>query len=558
MPAAPTGTRALGHLLSGASWLAVQFVLQIVLSLWSVRLIVEALGPDRAGAYRFATGFAVFQFLFEFGAGSALQRQLADAWARGDRAGVDRGIACGMNVYAATAAVQAAALLGVAHLAVPHAEFDAESRRLVVRLLWLQAASAPVLGLAAVGSCMLQAARRYELVARCELAITLLRFAALVAGVRAGVDFFWVAAAQTAAIVIPRAGPALWVMVRELGYVPHFRGAGWADYLALGRFSLYVAMIQVGSILADRLDAAVLGFVLARPGPPIAVYDVVSKPYLLLSQAGIMLTSMVLPAVASLSAADDRRGLDRVKYDGSRLHIGVLLPVGLLAWIYAGPFLSLWIGARLGGNAAAVAPLMRLFLVAAIPLVLGVPVQMAIGLGRVRAIAAAALAGSLANLALSTYLASRLGVSGVIWGTVLTTMVSNLLVPGLVVRRALAIDARTYLVRALGAPAAGAAVMIAATRALQASLPVAPLAASPRARLLLLVLHLGAGMLAYVVGYASVPHGRRDLALPAAGLRRRIGRDRSGSPGDRRTVEDRAYRATRPAPPPGDEAPASE
>jgi O-antigen/teichoic acid export membrane protein len=555
MAAAATEKQALGRLLSGATWLALQFLLQIILSLWSIRLIVDALGPAGAGAYRFAMGFGVFQFLFEFGAGSALQRQLSDAWTRGDRARVDRTIACGMSFYAATSLVQAAALLGVAHLAVPHAEFDPASQRLVVRLLWLQALTAPCFGFAAVVSCMLQVARRYDLVARCELAITLLRFAVLVAGVRAGVDFFWVAAAQTAAILIPRAGPALWVMVRELGYVPHFRGAGRADFEALGRFSFYVALIQVGSVLTDRVDTAILGFVLAQPGRPIAVYDVVSKPYLLLSQAGMMLISMVIPAVAGLAAAGDGRGLERVKYDGSRLHIGVLLPVGLLAWLYAGPFLSLWIGDRLGGDAARMAPLLRLFLVAAIPLLLGVPVQMAIGLDRIRAIAVAALAGSLVNLLLSCYLTARLGVSGVIWGTVLTTMVSNLLVPGLVVWRALAIDPRTYLGRTLGAPAAGAAALIASTWALHHLLPVASLGAAPRARGLLLILHLAVGTFAYLGGYVSVPAGRGDLAWSAAGLRRgRFGRVRPGAPDHGRAIEDRTDFATGLVLPPENEA----
>ena len=449
MPAVPTATQTLGRLLNGATWLALQFLLQIALSLWSIRLIIEALGPDRAGAYRFAAGFGVFQFLFELGAGSALYRQLSDAWTCGDRARVDRTIACGMCFYMATALAQAAALLGVAYLAVPRVEFDAASHRLVVQMLWLQALSAPGFGVAAVASGMLQAARRYGLVARCELSITVLRFAALAVGVKAGVDFFWVAVAQTAATIIPRAGPALWVMTRDLGHVPHFRGAGRADFKALGRFSFYMALIQIGSVLADRLDTAILGFVLARPGRHIAVYDVVSKPYLLLNQAGTMLTSMVVPAVAGLAAAGDRLGLERVKYDGSRLHIGVLLPVGLLAWIHAGPFLSLWLGDRLGGDAARFAPLMRLFLIAAAPLVLHVPVQMAIGLGRIRAIAASAMAGSLVNLLLSGYLAARLGVSGVIWGTLLTTTVSNLLVPGLVVWRTLGIDPKTYLGRSL-------------------------------------------------------------------------------------------------------------
>ena len=424
----------------------------------------------------------------------------------------------------ATALVQAAALLGVAYLAVPRVEFDAASHRLVVRLLWLQALAAPCFGVAAVASGMLQAAGRYELVARCELSITVLRFAVLAVGVKAGVDFFWVAVAQTAAMVIPRAGPALWVMVRDLGHVPHFRGAGRADFEAMGRFSFYMALIQVGSVLADRLDIAILGFVLAHPGRHIAVYDVVSKPYLLLNQAGTMLTSMVMPAVAGLAAAGDRRGLERVKYDGSRLHIGVLLPVGLLAWIHAGPFLSLWLGDRLGGDAVQAAPLMRLFLIATAPLVLGVPVQVAIGLGRIRAIAASALAGSLANLLLSGYMAARLGVSGVIWGTLLTKTVSNLLIPGLVVWKALGIDPKTYLGRTLAAAGGRRRRADRIDVGVAQLSPWACLEAAPRALGPLLMLHLAAGTLAYLGGYASVRDGRGDLAATAAWLRRRVGR----------------------------------
>ena len=81
-----------------------------------------------------------------------------------------------------------------------------------------------------------------------------------------------------------------------------------------------------------------------------------SKPFLQLRQTGWMLAYMVMPAVASLVAANDDRALDRVKYDGTRLHIGRSCRSGLLAWIYAGPFLSLWIGDRLGYDAAELAP----------------------------------------------------------------------------------------------------------------------------------------------------------------------------------------------------------
>jgi O-antigen/teichoic acid export membrane protein len=343
--------------------------------------------------------------------------------------------------------------------------------------------------------------------------IIVLRFLVLLLGVKAGIDFFWVITAQTVLQVGLGLGPALWVMIHELGHWPHFHGARWADYKALGHFSFYIALIQISVVLADKVDTTILGFALAKPaGAHIAVYDIVSKPFLQLRQTGWMLAYMVMPAVASLAAARDERGLERVKYDGTRLHIGSLLPVGLLAWIYAGPFLSLWCGNRLGYDASGVAPLMRLFLIAAVPLVLSVPVQASIGVNKVKVIALSALAGSLVNLPISIHLTLRLGVAGVIWGTVLTTLFSNLLVPGIYVFRMLKIQLRTFLTRTLSAPLIGAILLIGSTWLLQAVLPIGSSEQMWWTRVLLFTLHLSAGTGAYVLGYVLVPAGRRDLA----------------------------------------------
>lgn len=214
----------LGPLLSGSFWLFLQVPLQIVFSLWSLRLIVEAIGPDGLGAYRFAFGFAFVQILLEFGAGSALQRQISDAWAGGDRVAISRAISAGMCFYAATSFVQMTALLAVAYLAVPHAGFDGGSHRFVVKLLWLQVVTAPCFGATVVVASVLQAARRYDLLPRCELAITVSRFVVLVIGVKAGFDFFWVAVIQAIAVVALRIGPPLWVMVERLGSVDDVTG----------------------------------------------------------------------------------------------------------------------------------------------------------------------------------------------------------------------------------------------------------------------------------------------------------------------------------------------
>ena len=57
----------LGRLLSGTFWLALRVPLQVLFSLWTTRLVLQAIGPKENGAYVFAWGFGFFQFLLEFG-----------------------------------------------------------------------------------------------------------------------------------------------------------------------------------------------------------------------------------------------------------------------------------------------------------------------------------------------------------------------------------------------------------------------------------------------------------------------------------------------------------
>jgi O-antigen/teichoic acid export membrane protein len=510
----------LGRLLSGTWWLALRMPLQAVFVFFSFRLILDAIGDEANGAYGFAWNFGFLQFLLEFGMSSALQRQLSERWTRGDRAGVDRAVACGTAFYAVMALVQATVLLGIAYVAMPHSEYrGSASYPLIVKLLWLQALTAPCYGLSTVVSSVLQAARRYDFIPRLEVLIVTLRFVILVVGLRAGGSYFFlVVVAQTVSQIVLSLGPALWVMVRELGYVPHFRGVRLADFSDMLHVSFYVFLIQLSVVLADRVDMPILGFALNDPGPATSIYQAVSKPFLQIRQVGWMLTYLVMPAVASLAAARDDVGLERIKYDGPRLLTGVLLPVALLAWIYARPFLMLWARPDYGEYAY----LMRLFLVATIPLIISVHVQMAIGMNRVKVIGLAALVGALVNVPISVFLTQRIGMPGVIWGTVLTTLISNLLVPGVYVFRVLKVHISTFLKRTLSAPACGAAALIAATLLLGRVLAAEPCGATPFTRSFPLLAHLSVGCLAYMAGYVAVPIGRMDFAVLVRKFQRRL------------------------------------
>ena len=522
-PAPPPSPSILGRVMQGTFWLALKTPVQVVIALWSIPLTQRYIGFNANGDYGFAWSFGFLQFLLEFGMGSALQKQMVAAYTRGDRDGVNRTIACGMNFYAAVALVQMLILATIAHGGLLPLKFQ---NPLVVNLLWVQILTAPFFGMSTVVGSVLQAARRYEFIPRLEMAIVVCRFGLLWLGYWTRAPFLAVVVGQMIIQVGLSLGPALWVMVKELGYRPHFRGASRSDYAAMMQVSLFMAMIQWSVVLADKVDTVVLGYALREPNPEflLTVYQNISKPFLQIRQTGWTLVFLVMPAVVSLAVGGDKTGLERIKYDGTRILVALLAPVTLLAGIYASPFLDVWVGREF----APYAWMLRLFLVATIPLVLSVIGQMAVGMGQIKVVAVSSMAGALVNLPLSYYLTTRLGVSGVIWGTVSTTLVSNLLVPGVYLFRALDVRPSTFFIRALSAPMAGALALVAGCWAFQQILPPGPAGPSPIARAWPLLANLSVGSLAYLAGYLATPTGRGDLEAIGRKLLRRGAPDPGG------------------------------
>jgi O-antigen/teichoic acid export membrane protein len=502
----------------GTFWLALKTPVTMVIALWSMPLTQKYIGFNAYGDYGFAWGFGFIQFVLEFGMGSALQRQMVDAYTRGDRDGVNRTIACGMNFYAGVALIQVLILLAIAHGGLLPVRF--QGNHLVIGLLWIQILATPFFGISAVVGSVLQAARKYEFIPRLELLIVVARFGLLWFGYWKEINFLAIVAGQVVIQIGLSLGPALWVMVKELDYRPHFWGAKRSDYAAMMHISIYMALLQWSVVLADKVDTIVLGYGLRSLDTEflITVYQNVSKPFLQIRQTSWTLAYLVMPAVVSMAVGGDKGGLERIKYDGTRILTAILAPITLLAGIYAAPFLNLWVGPRF----VPYAWMLQLFLVATLPLVLSVIVQMAIGKGKIAVVAISNLVGALVNLPLSFYLTRKLGVSGVIWGTVLTTLFSNLLIPGIYIFRVLDIKYTTFLTRTLSAPFAGALALVAASYAFWTVVPPDPSSTSTGlVRVLPFLANLTVGSLAYLLGYIATPTGRGDAQAIARKVFRR-------------------------------------
>jgi O-antigen/teichoic acid export membrane protein len=502
-----SGPSILGRVMHGTFWLALKTPVSMIIALWSMPLTQKYIGFNAYGDYGFAWGFGFIQFVLEFGMGSALQRQMVDAYTRGDRDGVNRTIACGMNFYAGVALIQTLILLTIAHGGLLPVRFA--DKPLVIGLLWIQILATPFFGMSAVVGSVLQAARRYEFIPRLELLIVVARFGLLWYGYWTSTSFLLIVAGQVAIQIGLSLVPALWVMVKELGYRPHFWGATRSDYAAMMHISIYMALMQWSVVLADKVDTIVLGYGLQTDNAEflVTVYQNVSKPFLQIRQTSWTLAYLVMPAVVSMAVGGDKLGMDRLKYDGTRILTAILAPITLLAGIYASPFLNLWVGPKF----VEYAWMLQLFLVATLPLVLSVVVQMVIGMGKVKVVAISNFVGSLVNLPLSYYLTRKFGVSGVIWGTVLTTLFSNLVIPCLYVFRVLDIKYSTFFARTLSAPFAGALALLAACYAFRAIVSPDPSATSTGLlRVLPFLANLTVGSLAYLLGYVATPAGRGD------------------------------------------------
>ncbi len=439
-PAAAPLSSTLSRMIRGTFWLALKTPVSVVIALWSVPLTQEYIGYRNNDAYLFAWGFGYIQFLLEFGMGSSLQRQMVDAYSRGDRDGVNRTIACGMNFYATVALIQMAVLLGIAYFWLPP-KFQGNS--LVIGLLWVQILTTPFFGMSTVVGSVLQAARRYDFIPRLELAIVVLRFGLLALGYWTKAPFLAVVIGQLAIQIGLSLGP---------GPLGDGQGAGLRP--ALPRRPAVGLRGDVSHQPVHDHDAVERragrqgrhdrpGLRAARPRLRVPAHGLSEREPAVPPDPPDRLDPGLPGDARGGQPGRGRRprqpGADQVRRDPDAG--GAADPGDAPGRDLRGAVPGLWVGPKFVPDAW----MLQLFLVATLPLVLSVLTQMAIGMGKIKVVAISSLVGALLNLPMSWYLTRAYGVSGVIWGTVLTTLFSNLLVPGVYLFRVLEIRPSTFL-----------------------------------------------------------------------------------------------------------------
>ncbi|MBL8857320.1 MAG: polysaccharide biosynthesis C-terminal domain-containing protein [Planctomycetes bacterium] len=282
-------------------------------------------------------------------------------------------------------------------------------------------------------------------------------------------------------------------------------------------FSVFALLLNVGTLLAFRVDAIVISSYLE---PAHATFfDVGNKFFDPLTGLVISVGAVVMPLATRLKATAGEAELRDVFMKWSKICLSIVLMIGVYLLVAGPDFLGWWVGAEFVEPSGRVLQVLMLSFLFYLP-VRGVALPILMGLGRPKAPALGLLAMGVVNVGISLALVSSLGIFGVALGTAIPNLMFAVFVLVLACRE-LSIPLRSYAGYVVVRAAIGALVPLAALWLYRSEIGLDSL-----------VKLVGAGILSVTVFaltwiffvYRNDPH--LDLSL----LRRRVGSD----PGVRR------------------------
>lgn len=421
--------------------------LSLALSLATVPLTLGYLGAERYGMWVTISSMIALLGFTDLGIGNGLLNAVARAIATDAYDQARRAVSSGLLLVAGLATVLASVFLLIGRF-VPWANVLAVSSPLAAN-----EASAAVtawvvcflLGQPLAVATQVRLARQEGYLVHLSAAAGNLAAVAALLGVihaRLGLPILvlamaippLIATAVNGAVLFGRNAPEL---------RPALRCVELATGVQLVRTGFLFFLLQLSMAAAFTSDTLVVAHIV---GPEaVASYGVTSRLFLIPSGViGIMLMPL-WPAYGEAVARGDMAWVRSTLRRSLRIGLSIIVPAAILLVALGDPIINIWVG-------SAVRPPFLLILGFGIWITLsavGVAVAMVLnGAGEIRLQAVAAVAMATANLPLSIWLTARIGVPGVIWGTVLTYAVLVLIpmalyLPGVLARIADRSDAST-------------------------------------------------------------------------------------------------------------------
>src|SRR5580698_6202065 len=190
----------------------------------------------------------------------------------------------------------------------------------------------------------------------------------------------------------------------------------------LWRYSFYLFVIAATGQVIYYTDNLVVGAFLSAEA--VTFYAIGGRFIEYLGQLGASFAQTFMPVATNLAAQDRQDQLRRLLIQGTRAALFVSLPVGGALFFRGTTFIGLWMGPQYAQPSGRV---LRILLLSTVAIAGNrVAGNIVFGLGKHKPFALWQSCEAIFNLTLSVYLVRKIGIDGVAWGTVLPSLVSQL------------------------------------------------------------------------------------------------------------------------------------
>lgn len=383
--------------------------------------VIRELGFVGYGFWALLQSLLSYMFLLEFGVRASLNRHLAKFFALRAALDANRVINTGLVVYLAVSlAVMASSVtLGLTFGQV--FSFPELDGRTILWAVVLVGTSVAIQFPAAVFESVLTGYQRYDLMNVASIVSLLMRTAVIIVSLKMGYGILGIAWATFFGSVMLLLLNYLLAVHVYSDLTVNLSLAEFKTFAMLGHHSLF-AFILIGAtrIITDAGNILVGAFVGAAAVTFYAIAGSLTT-YALSVVGGISTT--VAPRASDLEARGDHEGLKILCMTGTRFILLVALPI-LLTFVLSGDmFVRLWIGEGYGQSYG---PLVLLSISWAFNFIQSASACILMGVSRHKIAAWLVLVQAALNVVLSFYLVRSMGMIGVAWGALISSVVMNI------------------------------------------------------------------------------------------------------------------------------------
>lgn len=399
------------------------FAVAAIVSFFLSPFLVHHLGNAAYGVWILANSSIAYMALLDLGMRGAVTHFVAKHHALGNHAESSSAVSVALGFRLLIALVVTVASVTLAALASKIFRMPVDlwqAARWAIVIVGVNLSLALIVG---VFAGVLTGLQRFDLVSALAVAQTLLGAAGTVWILKSGYGIVPLAAMLLAVAILLgiltiglclRFYPELRVGVRFLS-----KGA----VKNLWRYSFYLFIIAATGQVIYYTDNLVVGVFLSVEA--VAFYAIGGRFIEYFGQLGASLAQTFLPVASNMAAKEQADQLRRLLIHGTRAAVLVSLPIAWALFFRSQTFIGLWMGSAYAQPSGQV---LRVLLLSSMALSGNrVGGNIVLGLGKHKPFAIWQSCEAVANLALSIYLVRRIGILGVAWGTVLPSLVSQIL-----------------------------------------------------------------------------------------------------------------------------------